>query len=319
MMEFLCSVQLVASLMGGCAPPPPLATGYVEGEFTLVAPVEVAQIREVEVVRGDHAGAGQVLVRMEKRDAEIALAGTEAQLAQAKGHLADLLEGARSEEIDVIVATLASAKAQKAEAERARDRLVSLSERGVATDSERDDAITAADVAAAKVAEVEAQLAVARLPPRPQAVEQARAEVTVASAARDRAEWILQQRTLSLPIPVTVVDVIRSAGEIAGPAAPVLSVLGEGAVKLWVYVPEQSVSQIAVGDMLAVGCDGCPPDLRARISYISDEPEFTPPVIYSLENRQKLVYLVEARPENDGMLKPGQIVDVHLPEAEAAK
>ena len=56
--------------------------------------------------------------------------------------------------------------------------------------------------------------------------------------------------------------------------------------------------------------------------YISDEPEFTPPVIYSLQNRQKLVYLIEARPENAGALKPGQIVDVRLPgdgKSEAAK
>ena len=66
----------------------------------------------------------------------------------------------------------------------------------------------------------------------------------------------------------------------------------------------------------AIGCviDGCPPGLRARISYVSPDPEFTPPVIYSLETRQKLVYLVEARPEGDAsLLQPGQIVDVDLP------
>ena len=51
----------------------------------------------------------------------------------------------------------------------------------------------------------------------------------------------------------------------------------------------------------------------ATVTYVADEPEFTPPVIYSLNNRQKLVYLVEARPEGDGtMLRPGQIVDVQL-------
>ena len=60
-------------------------------------------------------------------------------------------------------------------------------------------------------------------------------------------------------------------------------------------------------------CDGCAPDLRARVSYVSPDPEFTPPVIYSLQNRQKLVYLVEARPEDDeGALQPGQIVDVDI-------
>ena len=64
---------------------------------------------------------------------------------------------------------------------------------------------------------------------------------------------------------------------------------------------------------LAVRCDGCPPDLTATVSYVSDEPEFTPPVIYSVENRQKLVYRVEARPRGRRRsLRPGQIVDVAL-------
>ncbi len=59
--------------------------------------------------------------------------------------------------------------------------------------------------------------------------------------------------------------------------------------------------------------DGCPDGLKARVSYVSPDPEFTPPVIYSLQNRQKLVYLVEAHPEGNATgLQPGQIVDVDL-------
>ena len=73
---------------------------------------------------------------------------------------------------------------------------------------------------------------------------------------------------------------------------------------------------IAPGDFLAVRCDGCPPDLSATISYIADGPEFTPPVIYSVDSRQKLVYLVEAKPADGSSLKPGQIVDVDLPGVE---
>ena len=72
-------------------------------------------------------------------------------------------------------------------------------------------------------------------------------------------------------------------------------------------------SSVRIGSLLSVHCDGCGPDVKARVSYVSPDPEFTPPVIYSLENRQKLVYLVEARPEGDaGPLQPGQIVDVDL-------
>ncbi len=106
---------------------------------------------------------------------------------------------------------------------------------------------------------------------------------------------------------------IRNPGDVAGPSAPVISMLPDGAVKLSVFVPEASFSSVAVGKMLKVRCDGCPDGIEARISYVSPDPEFTPPVIYSLETRQKLVYLVEARPVGDATpLQPGQIVDVVL-------
>lgn len=315
MTGFLCSLPLAAALFSACAAPPPFATGYVEGEFTLVAPVAVAQIGAVNVARGDRVAPGTVLVEMEKRDAEIALAEAEAALAQAESHLANLREGQRPEEIQVIEAALASAVAQANEAERQRDRMTNLAARGVVNEAQRDDAITAAEVAEAKVAQIEADLAVARLPARPQAIAEAEAMVAGAKAARDRARWNLDQRTLRLDDPVTVFDVIRTRGEIAGPSAPVLSVLGEGAVKLRLYIPETAFSAISIGSRLDVHCDGCPDGLTASVTYISDEAEFTPPVIYSLENRQKLVFLVEARPQSDGTLKPGQIVDVALPDA----
>jgi len=153
---------------------------------------------------------------------------------------------------------------------------------------------------------------VARLPARPQTIAQAEAAVRAAEAALSLAKWNYEQRTLTLSEPVTVFDVIRREGEIAGPSAPVLSVLGDGAVKLRLYVPETAISGITIGEVLEVFCDGCADDLTAHITYIADEPEFTPPVIYSLENRQKLVYLIEARPTEGQALKPGQIVDVAL-------
>jgi HlyD family secretion protein len=68
-----------------------------------------------------------------------------------------------------------------------------------------------------------------------------------------------------------------------------------------------------IGSRVEVSCDGCPAGVTARVSFIADEPEFTPPVIYSVESRQKLVYLIEARPEAGSVvLQPGQIVDVRL-------
>ncbi len=314
MSGFLCAIPIVSSLFNACMPVPPFATGYVEGEFVLVAPVAVAQINNLSVKRGDRVEGGQTLVEMERRDAEIALKEAEAAEARSESQLADLREGRRPEEIRVIEAALDSAMAQLADAERTETRTRSLAARGAATTAQADDAATAASVARAQVAQAEANLAVAKLPARSQEIEAAEAALAGAKAARAMAAWNLSQRRLTAPAPGVVNDVIRDAGEIAGPSAPVLSMLPDGAVKLRLYVPEPEIRSINLGTILKVRCDGCAPDETASVTYISDSPEFTPPVIYSLQNRQTLVYLIEARPDDDSQaLKPGQIVDVILP------
>lgn len=311
---FLCAVPLVSWLFASCEPPMPFATGYVEGNYVQIAPVATAQILALTVTSGDRVASGQLLVALERRDAEIALAQAEAALSRADSQLANLRQGKRPEEIRVIEASLASARAQAGEARRTADRLLDLAARGVATETQRDDASTAAEVAEARVTEIEANLAVAQLPARPDEIAASEAALREATAARDHARWQLEKRNLTAPADGVITDVIRRPGEIATAGQPVLSLLPDGAVRLRLYVPEAAIARIAPGSQLSVHCDGCPPDLVATISYIADGPEFTPPVIYSVDSRQKLVYLVEATPVDGSSLKPGQIVDIDLPE-----
>jgi HlyD family secretion protein len=312
-MSFVCSIPLIASLFSACAGPAPLAVGYVEGEYVLLAPIETAEVRSVSVRRGDRVKPGDTVAVMETSDMTIAVAQAEAALAQAEAQLADLKLGKRPEEIAVLEATLTSAEAQKKEAERVLARLGDLLKRGIATQADYDQAETQLNVAIAMVGQAQANLAVARLPARPETIRAAEYQVKQAQAALDDAEWRLSKRTITAPAAGRIDDIIRNPGDLAGPSAPVLSMLPDGAVKLRLYLPETSVSQVTVGSLLDVRCDGCPPDLTARVSYVSPDPEFTPPVIYSLETRQKLVFLIEARPEGEnGPLQPGQIVDVGL-------
>jgi HlyD family secretion protein len=312
-MSFLCSLPLAAQLFSACAPAAPLAVGYVEGDYVLLAPIEVAQVQSVSVRRGDRVAAGTALATLEDADAGIAVAQAQAALGAAEAQLADLKVGKRPEEIAVLEAAVRSAKAQADEAGRVLDRTRDLAKRGIATQAQLDEATTAVEVAQAAIGQSEANLAVAKLPARPEAIKAADNAVKQAKAALDQAEWRLSKRTLTAPAAGRINDVIRNAGDTAGPTAPVVSMLPDGAVKLTVYVPEAAFSSIKVGSELAVRCDGCGSGLKARVSYVSPDPEFTPPVIYSLENRQKLVYLVEARLEGGaGPLQPGQIVDVDL-------
>jgi HlyD family secretion protein len=312
-MSLLCSIPFAALLFSACAGPPPLAVGYVEGEFVLLAPIDVAEVKTVGVRRGDRVTPGEAIAQLENSDAIIAVAQSEAALAQAEAQLADLQIGKRPEEIAVLETTLASSEAQQTEAERVVSRLSNLLVRGIATQADYDNAETQLNVSKAMVGQAKANLAVAKLPARPETIRAAEYQVKQTKAALEDARWRLAKRTITAPAPGRIDDIIRNPGDVAGPSAPVISMLPDGAVKLKLYLPQQSLSSVSIGSLLDVRCDGCPPGLAARVSYVSPDPEFTPPVIYSLETRQKLVFLIEARPEGAaGPLKPGQIVDVSL-------
>lgn len=313
-MSLLCGLPFAAALFAACSADAPLAVGYVEGEFVRLAPIETAEVREIAVRRGDHVERGAVLARLEVSDAEIAVAQARAALRQAQAQLADLKLGKRPEEIAVLDAALRSAQAQSHDAARTLGRISELAGRGTATQADLDKARTAAELADAAVGQAKANLAVAALAARPEAIQAAENAVEQAQAALEQAEWRLTKRTIVAPVTGRISDVVRTAGDLSGPSAPVLTMLPEGAVKVKLYLPETSFSDVAVGDRLAVACDGCPAGLTATVSYASPEPEFTPPVIYSPDIRQKLVHLVEAKPDGEAAaLKPGQIVDVRLP------
>ncbi|MBV2143401.1 HlyD family efflux transporter periplasmic adaptor subunit [Falsochrobactrum sp. TDYN1] len=311
-MSLLCILPFASSLFAACTMQP-LAVGYVEGEFVQLAPLEVAQVRSVVVRRGDRVEAGKPVAGTEDVDAKIAVAQAEATLAQARAQLANLQVGKRPDEIAVLEAEVRTAQAQARDARRTLARTRDLAKRGVMTEAQLDDAATKVELAEAAIGQSTANLAVGRLPARPEEINAAENAVKSAQAQLDAARWHLAKRVIEAPATGRITDIIRNPGDIAGPSAPILTMLPDGAVKLKIYIPQDRFSSVKVGGLLSVRCDGCPPGLQARVSYVSPDPEFTPPVIYSLETRQKLVYLVEARPlDPSSPLQPGQIVDVDL-------
>ena len=135
---------LTCAALAACQPSPPSGyQGYVEGEFVLLAPIEVAQVETVEVRRGDRVAPGNPIVHLEKADAEIAVTQAQSAVLRAQAQLADLKIGKRPEEIAVLEASLQSALAEQAEAARVLTRQSDLLERGTATRADYDRAQTA--------------------------------------------------------------------------------------------------------------------------------------------------------------------------------
>src|SRR3954465_4709067 len=85
-----------------------------------------------------------------------------------------------------------------------------------------------------------------------------------------------------------------------------------GNMKLRFYVSEPALPKFTIGDEVRVTCDNCATDLTAKIYFIATSAEYTPPVIYSLDERNKLVYLIQARPARPDVLRVGQPISVFL-------
>ncbi|MGA2944353.1 MAG: efflux RND transporter periplasmic adaptor subunit [Xanthobacteraceae bacterium] len=141
----------------------------------------------------------------------------------------------------------------------------------------------------------------------------AQAALRDAQARLNSSQTKLARRSVFSPVNGAVQEVYYRPGEMVPADRPVLALLPPRNIKVRFFVSETALPNIAYGDRIKIGCDGCASDLSARVSFIAKQSEFTPPVIYSREERAKLVFLIEALPEKPGSLRVGQPVDVTVP------
>lgn len=132
----------------------------------------------------------------------------------------------------------------------------------------------------------------------------------VAEARVNTSQTRLVRREAVAPVSGTIQQIYFREGEIAPSQKPVLSILPPANMKVRFYLPEPDLPKFAVGDEVRVVCDNCASDLSAKIYFIATTAEYTPPVIYSLDERAKLVFLIQARPNKPASLRVGQPVSV---------
>jgi HlyD family secretion protein len=142
--------------------------------------------------------------------------------------------------------------------------------------------------------------------------EDAEAALNQANANLTAAQTRLARRRMVAPVTGAVQRVYYRPGETVQPAKPVIALLPPSNLKIRFFAPEGRLATIRIGDTVKVSCDSCAQGLTAKVSFIAQSAEYTPPVIYSLEERAKLVYLIEARPDQPDKLHVGQPVSVML-------
>ncbi len=276
--------------------------GYVEGDDLYLSAPAAGPVGTVYVVKGQRVAAGAPLFAMDPATLDAQRSGAAARLDQADAQITAAEDQARQAE-----AAVAAARATEANARRDLDRLAGL-------EASNPLAVAAQQVDQARTA---AANATAQRVAAEKAAAAASGQATAAKAAAGQAGAQLQEAGVRLgqlaqraPAAGRIQDVFYQTGEWAGPNQPIVSLLPDDKVKLRFFVPERALQAYRLGRQVSFGCDGCKSGLKARISYVSPQAEFTPPVIYSRKSRDKLVFMVEAVPLNAGALPVGQPVDV---------
>ncbi|HEX5686058.1 MAG TPA: HlyD family efflux transporter periplasmic adaptor subunit [Ideonella sp.] len=287
-------------------------SGYAEGDYIYVAAPVAGTLKSVSVQAGQQVMAGAPLFTLDATPERAARAEADARVLAAQAQAENTTKGRRVDEVAVVRAQLAQARAQAARAETEWLRQKALVDQNFVSQSRLDDATTARTQARDRVTELEASLRVATLPARVDERESAKAQVEAAKQARQQLVWREQQTLQAAPAAGLVADTFWRAGEYVPAGQPVVSLLPPEARKARFYVPEAELGGLKIGQAVKLRCDGCGAPINARISRIATQPEYTPPVIYSNTQRTKLVFMVEARPEPADAIKlhPGQPLDV---------
>lgn len=270
---------------------PSSLTGYVEAETLFLAPQDSGVIRTLAVKEGDRVKAGDVLFTL---DAARAALVVEQAAATAEG------VAARASDNGALEQQIAEAEAALTLAEQTFRRSRALVKDGAVSKEKYDTDASAVASAKARLEGARAERAAMMR------------DLDSATAAARLAERRLSDLETAAPADGVIERIYRRPGEFAAMGDPVVALLPPENLKLRFFAPEAMLSTLAVGGEVSFSCDGCAGARRANISFIASEPQFTPPVIYSIKEREKLVFLVEARPDEPAGLRPGLPVTIEI-------
>ncbi|AJY44587.1 HlyD family secretion protein [Martelella endophytica] len=286
--------------------------GWVEADMVYVGATSTARLTELTVSEGDIATKDATLFSLQADSEKAAVDTASANLKKAEAALS--LARApmdREQELEALEASRAEAQAAFDYAQKALTRAQALVKQQSGTEANLDDAVSNYAQAKAALDKINAQIALGKLPQRDQQISQAEQQVAAAEGDLANARATLALKTVTSPATGKVQQVYYRVGEVAPAGRPVISLLPPENVNIEFFVPEQSRAGIATGDRISFTCDGCEAG-EATVSFIAEDAEYTPPEIFSREERAKMVYRVRARPSDPATLPVGLPVEVTL-------
>lgn len=289
-------VALFLALLAGCNDQKHkdgVYQGYLEGRFLSVASPQEGQLQELKVRRGDWVEAGAPLFILDPKPEVDELRQQVQRVTSAQAKVDDLRKGLRDTELAALENQLKADQAVLAQANLDWQRNQKLLADKYVSENDVDRLRGLVDQHTAEVARDTNQLDTGKLGSREDQIKQAVADLATAEAERDQLQWELDQKTQLAPQAGFVQDTLFRVGERAEPGQAVVMLLPVAELRARFYVPETEINRVKLGQEVTVRLDGLAP-VKAHVSFVSTEVEFTPPVIYSESQNYKYVFLVEA-------------------------
>ncbi len=281
---------------------PPLFTGYVTAQNIYMAAPVAGTVTQVSVARGQRVEAGAPLFRIDPVSLTARADQASAQIGQSQAQLsAQQAEAARA----AAAVAVAQAEADRAAGDLSRYQAANAEKAGSVAGQQIDQARAAATAALRQRDAARAELAAASA-----RMEAGRAALASSRAGLTDARRQVAQLAATAPVAARVENVMYQGGEWAAANTPVVSLVPDSQIKVRFYAPQSQVRAYGPGTTVAIACDGCASGMTARVDFVAARPEYTPPVIYSLATRDKLVFLIEAVPSDPRALTVGQPIDV---------
>lgn len=288
-------------------------SGTVEATEVRLGFPAAGRIEAIAVEEGDRVASGALLARLDAADLEARRAQAEARVAAATSLLHELRRGSRPEEVAQAAAAVAAAEERVADARRDRERNRTLYEGGAVSQEASQKSAAAAEIAEQQLQQAREQLRLVRAGPRRERIEAQDAQVREAVAAVESIDALLANTRIDAPIAGIVSRKHREPNETVSPGQPVVTLMNPADRWVRVYVPEHRLGAVRLGAPASIRSDTWP-DKRypGRVTWISQEAEFTPKNVQTAEERVKLVYAVKVAVAGDEQveLKPGMPVDV---------
>lgn len=291
------------------------ASGTVEAREADLGFQMAGRVAWVGPEAGDPLKAGEEVARLDLAELQARKSSAQAAVDAAEAVLQEMTTGSRPQEIAEGRAGLRAAEERADDARRDLDRARRLYEGGAVSQEVLDKARTGAEVAEAAADQARERVRLLEEGPRRERVAAQRAQVAQARAALAQVEAAMANARITVPFDGVVTVKHREPGETVSPGAPVLTLMDPSDRWVRIYVREDRIGQVQLGQEAVISSDTYPHrSYRGEVTFIADEAEFTPRNVQTTEERVKLVYAVKVRitedPSND--LKAGIPADVIL-------